>query len=195
MRRPVVPVEGEGTRLHRDAQLKSLREAPSTDGLIDAPPSVPASEMFSAGGVTGFTCFPPRSSRLAPETRTVASEARRVPARRAYSVQCYPEAEGPRTPRQIAVSVTHYPNEQWARYELRMVDGFHGLVQDRAGVTRAVKDGHPIYSGKNHTYWVSSDKLVMIRGAASPGVRDGLIDVYLKRYPNTLAIDFDLPYF
>jgi hypothetical protein len=177
----------------RAATLKSVSEAPSSTDLA-AIPVVPARDMFTPRPIAGFTCYPPNDDPLAPDTREVESQELRTPARHRYHLQCYPKNEGTQSLSDVHVWVVQYPNDAWARYDLRNQDGYQGLIQDRHAVTRITKHGRPLFVGKTGTYWSSGDKVLDISGSAPPETLDAFIDAYLTRYPNTLEPGFDLPY-
>jgi hypothetical protein len=151
--------------------------------------------MFTRKPITGWACYPPHDDRLSPDTREVESRQLRLPARHQYHLQCYPKNEDPNLSPDVHVSIVQYPNDAWARYDLRNQDGYQGVISDRRSVTRILIHGRPIFASKRGwTYWTSGDKFIGINGSASQEVLDRFIDAYLKRYPSTLEFDFDLPY-
>lgn len=189
---PVIVESAHGV-LVREARLKSLNEAPP---LVDLPeiPSVPAGDMFTSRGIAGFACFPPNGSRVTPDPKEVGSNQLRLPTRLEYHSQCFPEKEGPHAPSTARVLIAQYPNDAWARYDLRNQGGSFALLLDPRNVTRILKDGRPIFAINTKTYWVSGDKVIAIGGTAPPEILEAFIDAYLKRYLNTLEPAFDLPY-
>ena len=188
----MVRVESPYSVAAREATLKSLSEAPPS---VDLPaiPSVPARDMFTP--ITGFACYPPSDGLATPDPIEVDSFQLRAPARHEYSLQCHPTKEGPNAVNStVHVSIAQFPNDAWARYDLRSLDGHHKLIQDRRRVERITKHGRPVFVVKARTYWSSGDKVITISGSAPQEVLDAFVEVYLKRYPNTLEPEFDLPY-
>jgi hypothetical protein len=183
--------ESPYTAAVREAKTKSLNEAPP---FVDAAtiPSVPAIDMFERGPIAGYAYHPPIDEALAPETIEVGSHQLRVPARHLYRLQGYQEKLGPESLSRVLVSVVLYPNAAWARYDLRYQDGDDG-IHHKENVERITKYGRPIIAIGLTTYWASGDKLIAITGSEQEIV-DAFIEAYLKRYPNTLEPEFDLPY-
>jgi hypothetical protein len=123
---------------------------------------------------------------VTPDPKEVGSNQLRLPTRLEYHSQCFPEKEGPHAPSTARVLIAQYPNDAWARYDLRNQGGSFALLLDPRNVTRILKDGRPIFAIQTTTYWVSGDKVIAIGGTAPSEILEAFIDAYLKRYPNTL---------
>jgi hypothetical protein len=175
----------------REAKTTSLSEAPPFVDVATIP-FVPASDMFERGPIAGYAYHPPIDEALAPDTIAVGSHQLRVPARHLYRSQYYEEKFGPNSLSRMLVAVVQYPNAAWARYDLRYQDGDEGL-HHKENVERITKFGRPIFAIGLTSYWASGDKLIAITGSEEKIV-DAFIEAYLKRYPNTLEPEFDLPY-
>ena len=93
----------------------------------------------------------------------------------------------------MSVEIVQYPNDAWARYELRFRNGDEGLG-DEIKVKTVWTQDRPVFVIGSKAFWSSGDKVIVIEGTAPPEILDAFIDAYLERYPNTLEHDFDLPY-
>ena len=94
----------------------------------------------------------------------------------------------------MRVEIVQYPNDAWARYDLRFYDGEQGL-RDEINVKTVWTEERPVFViGSSKALWASGDKVIVIGGTALPEILDAFINAYLQRYPNTLEHDFDLPY-
>ncbi len=189
----MVRVDSASGGATREARRKSASEAPP---LVDLPESlsVPASDMFTTGLIAGFTCFPPNHVLVTPDPKEVDATQLRLPTRHEHRLQCFPEKEGPQSLSTTRVVIAQYPNDAWARYDLRNQGGYSGLIVDPRNVTRILKGSRPIFAINDTTYWASGDKVIAIGGNVPSEILDAFIDAYLKRYPNTLEPKFDLPY-
>ena len=186
----LVRVESPTAVAFRESMLKSLNEAPPLVNLPEVA-DVPASAIFRRP-VAGFACFPPREALfITPDPVRVESVERRMQSRSEYRLQCYLAKEGPHSRTVVHVTVARYPNEEWARYDLRYPHGYHSLPDQRT-VNRLVRHGRPIFVRESRTYWASVDKIVTISAPAE--VLQTFVDAYLELYPSTLEPEFDLPY-
>jgi len=172
----------------RELTIKSVKEAPPR---ADLGPTAPVESIFLRP-MTGVRCYPPLENSFPAETKDIESLPLHVPTRHEYHLQCYAKDDGPNGP-PVHVNILQYPNDAWAQYDLRHANGY-GRLFDRRSVTRLVKQGRPIFVIRYKTYWASGDKMVFIGGSASPALIDAFVDAYLKRYPNSIDPDFDLPY-
>ena len=93
----------------------------------------------------------------------------------------------------LSVEIVQYPNDAWARYELRFRNGDQG-VGDEINVKTVWTLDRPVFVIGSKAFWSSGDKVIVISGNAPPAILDAFINAYLQRYPNTLEHDFDLPY-
>ena len=91
------------------------------------------------------------------------------------------------------VLIVQYPNDAWAQYDLRHQRGYDRLFDQRS-VGRTTNHGRPIFIINETTYWVSGDKILSINGSVPRETVSAFVDTYLRRYPNSLDPDFDLPY-
>jgi len=186
----------------REARIKSVNEAPP---FVDLPPAisfVPATDMFTSTPIVGVVCDPPNSALQAPETRLIESLQLRVPARHQYLLRCHQATEDPRirppedprVPSGVRLEIVQYPNDAWARYDLRFYDGELGL-RDEINVKTVWTEERPVFViGSSKALWASGDQIIVIGGTALPEILDAFINAYLEMYPNTLEHNFDLPY-
>ena len=177
----------------REARIKSLNEAPP---FVDMPAIafVPASDIFTTSPIAGVACDPPNGNPQAPETREIESRQLRVPVRYQYLLQCHQEKEDPRIGSRVRVEIVQYPNDAWARYDLRFHDGDQGL-RDAINVKTVSTEDRPVFViGTSKALWSSGNKVIVIGGSAPPEILDAFINAYLRTYPSTLERDFDLPY-
>jgi hypothetical protein len=111
-----------------------------------------------------------------------------------YLLQCHQENEDPRLRSPVRVEIVQYPNDAWARYDLRFHDGDQGL-RDVINVKTVSTEDRPVFViGTSKALWASGDKVIVIGGSAPPEILDAFINAYLQTYPSTLEHDFDLPY-
>lgn len=115
-----------------------------------------------------------------------------MPARRDYYLQCYRLEDGPDAAR-VNVSILQDPNDAWAQYELRHQRGYDRLF-DQRHVGRTTSRDRPLFVINEKTYWVGGDRILSVGGIAQEETVNAFVDVYLRRYPNSLDQDFDLPY-
>ena len=178
----------------REARTKWFNEAPPFADL-PASSAIPARDLFIPEPIAGTACNPPKDDLLAVRTRTIESHRLQVPARHQYLLQCSPKQEDASAPTIVRVEIVQYPNEAWAQYELRFVEGDLGLPHSIGLVTVAPKStgGRPVFVIGKKAIWASGDKTVVISGTVSYERLDTFVNAYLERHPNTLPVDFDLP--
>ncbi len=174
----------------RAAKIKSIKDAPPSIDLRLIAPG--AEEKMFARPMAGIGCFPPTTQSIPPDEKQVETLLLQVPARHQYYLQCYRLEDGPNGAR-VNVLIMQYPNDGWAQYELRHQDGYDRLFP-QLSVGRTTKHGRPIFAFDGKTYWVSGDKILSISGGAPGETVSAFVDAYLRRYPNSLDTDFDLPY-
>jgi hypothetical protein len=187
-----VPVDAARSAAIREARIKSVKEAPPFAELpaIDI---VPAREMFIADPIDGVVCDPPSGDALGTDIREIESHRLRVPARRQYQVECRVKTEDPKLSSTLRVKVVQYPNDAWARYDIRFQQGEQGL-RDSIDVQTVSRDDRPVFVIKSTALWVSGDKVIVVNWSQPSRTWDGVVGAYLEKYPNTLDRDFDLPY-
>ena len=174
----------------RAAKIKSVEDAPpSVDPGAIAPS---AGEKMFAQPMAGIACYPPLDHPIPPETKQIETLPLHLPARHEYFLQCYRLADGPNGAR-ANVLIVQYPNDAWAQYQLRHQRG-HDRLLDQRYVGRTTKHDRPIFVINEKTYWVSGDKILCVGGSAPGETLSAFVNSYLRRYPNTLDPDFDLPY-
>ena len=174
----------------RAAKIKSVKDAPPSMDLRLITPG--AEEKMFARPMAGIGCYPPLKQSIPPDEKHVETLLLQVPARHRYYLQCYRLEDGPNGAR-VNVLIVRYPNDAWAQYKLRHQGGYDRLFEQRyAG--RTTKHGRPIFVTGGKTYWVSGDKILSIGGSAPGETVSAFVDAYLRRYPNSLEPDFDLPY-
>ena len=201
--RPVVLVSSSSPYVDaiRAATIKSLKDAPPSIDLRRI--ALSAEEMF-ARPMAGIGCYPPLTQsippatkqvelpRLIPHTKPVETLPLQLPARHTYSLQCYRLEKG-LNGNGVNVLIVQYPNDAWAQYNLRHQRGYDRLFDQRS-VGRTTNHGRPIFIINETTYWVSGDKILSINGSVPRETVSAFVDTYLRRYPNSLDPDFDLPY-
>ena len=94
----------------------------------------------------------------------------------------------------MRVEIVQYPNDAWARYDLRFYDGEQGLRDEINVKTVSTQDRLVFVIGSSKALWSSGDKVIVIGGSAPPEILDAFINAYLDMYPSTLEPGFDLPY-
>ena len=174
----------------RAAKIKSVKDAPPSIDLRLIAPG--AEEKMFARPMAGIGCFPPLNRSIPPDEKQVETLLLQVPARHQYYLQCYRLEDGPNGAR-VNVLIIQYPNDGWAQDELRHQDGYDRLFA-QLSVERTTKHGRPIFVIDGKTCWVSGDKILSISGGAPGETVSAFVDAYLRRYPNSLDTDFDLPY-
>ena len=174
----------------RAAKIKSVKDAPPSIDLRLIAPG--AEEMMFARPMAGIGCYPPLTQSIPPDEKQFETLLLQVPARRQYYLQCYRLEDGPNGAR-VNLLIVRYPNDAWAQYDLRHQRGYDSLFERRS-VGRTTKYGQPIFVIEGKTYWVSGDKILSVGGSAPRQTVSAFVDDYLRRYPNSLEPDFDLPY-
>jgi len=193
------PLQVSEWEVRRDAELREAK----TKWFDEAPPFVDtsASSAMSAQGmflpepIAGTACNPPKANLLPVRKRQIDSRQLKVPARHQYLLQCSPKGEGANSPEIVLVDIVQYPNEAWAQYELRFVEGDLGLPDSINLVTVAPNStgGRPVFVIGKKALWASGDKTVVISGTVSFQLLDAFVNAYLEQHPNTLPVNFDLP--
>ena len=174
----------------RAAKIKSVKDAPPSMDLRLIAPG--AEELMFARPMAGIGCYPPLNQSIPPDEKHIETLLLQVPARRRSYLQCYRLEDGPNGAR-VHVLIVRYPNDAWAQYELRHQRGYDSLFE-RRDVARTTRYGRPIFVIDGKTYWVSGDKILSVGGSAPRQTLSAFVDDYLRRYPNSLEPDFDLPY-
>jgi len=174
----------------RAAKIRSVEAAPPLADLRAVAPS--AGERMFPRPLTGVGCYPVLEQSYPPDTKQIETVSLQLPAHHQYYLQCYRLEDGANGAR-VNVLILRYPNEAWARYELRHQRGYDRLFEQRY-VARIRKDDRPIFVMGEKTYWVSGDKILAIGGSAPGETVGAFVDQYLRRFPNSLDPDFDLPY-
>ena len=80
----------------------------------------------------------------------------------------------------MSVEIVQYPNDAWARYELRFRNGDQGLG-DEINVKTVWTQDRPVFVIGSKAFWSSGDKVIVISGNAAPAILDAFINAYLAK--------------
>jgi hypothetical protein len=174
----------EGKRIHGvqarvQAEVsKSLAEAPSFENL-PLPASKPLDQVLLLQEINGWKPYLSGSQDY-PARKTLYMSAP-FPERRTYSAS-YATAGYDWA---VNVSVTEYPNAEWAKYEVRNTPMDHEFIEHANSIKPLVRFGNKLFQEAPYFLWASDRQLILLN-CPGPDVIDEFLKAYLVKYPSSL---------
>jgi len=161
-----------------EAEIRTrVASAPSRANLPALTPD-PLDRVFLMEGVGEWQTYLTSSSRLTAEGAGGPTFAPR-PERISYYAR-YAHAPAGVDNLAVTAHITHYPNAEWARFDVLNGTG-------RADLTRLSRFGHTFYQDGPYFSWSSGDWLVQLDCQGTlPSVIDEFLQAYLAKYPSDL---------
>ena len=184
----------EGARMRNIQQsiqvgiAKSLSEAPAS---VDLPPveTRPVNEVLIMDSIGDSRPFNSSSSPLA---KPASARAMLAGVNEAY-IQCpaqlvtyFVSYSNPGSEYQANVTVTEYPNPDWAKYEVRNTPMPNEAIDHPESVQSLIKFGNRVDQVGPYYFWSSGNRLIFLDCPQSQPVADQLVFAYLEKYPSSL---------
>lgn len=177
----------EGRRIrelqaHLKAEIaKSLAEAPSFENLPTPAPEQPE-EVPLLQEINGWELYY-SGSQIYPAERNGGDTIARAPARRRYYGSYATRGDN----RAVEVSITEYPNAEWAKYSVRNTPMTHVFIEHPDWVKQLVKFGNNVFQEGPYVFWASDRRLIFLDcQGVLPDVIDEFLKAYLAKYPSSL---------
>jgi len=160
---------------------KSLAEAPSFENLpVSA--SKPLDQVLLLQEIKGWKPYLSGSQDY-PARKTGGDTSAPFPERREYSAR-YATAGNDSA---VGVSVTEYPNAEWANYEVRNTPMAHDFINHANSIKPLVRFGNNLFQEGPYFLWASDRQLILLdcQGVLPDGI-DEFLKAYLVKYPSSL---------
>ena len=164
-----------------DRIAQSLAEAPS---LLNLPELVPVQidHVLLMNEIGGWT--PSLASSEVNRAQLGGPNLAPCPPSISYRVSYgnQSSADGVRA----TVTVTEYPNFEWAEYEVRNTPMPNELIQDPDHDLKVIRFGSIIYQEGPYFFWSSGNRLILLslQGDSSKA-EDEFLKAYLGKYPSS----------
>jgi hypothetical protein len=87
----------------------------------------------------------------------------------------------------VQVTVTEYPNFEWAKYQVRNTPMPNELIEHRDIDLNVIKFGSIIYQEAPYSFWSSGNRLISLSfWGDSSAVEEEFLKAYLEKYPSSL---------
>jgi hypothetical protein len=165
-----------------DSIAQSLAEAPS---LLNLPELVPVQidHVLLMNEIGGWT--PSLASSEVNRAQLGGPNLAPCPPSISYRVSYgnQSSADGVRA----TVTVTDYPNFEWAKYQVRNTPMPNELIQDPDHDLKVIRFGSVIYQEGPYFFWSSGNRLIFLslQGDSSKA-EDEFLKAYLEKYPSSI---------
>ena len=165
-----------------DRIAQSLAEAPS---LLNLPELAPAQidHVLLMKEIGGWT--PSLASSELNRAQLGGPNVAPCPPSITYRVSYGNQSSADGVP--VAVTVTEYPNVEWAKYQMRNTPMPNELIEDPDHDLNVIKFGSVIYQEGPYFFWSSGNRLILLSlEGDSSTAQDEFLKAYLGKYPSSI---------